>query len=81
MLLSIQDKNDEFEQYMAECEKDWRNYTGYCAGFEIDVQRKRAQGILKYGKTTVNIYGTNYEYSGDLDERGNAYGYGTAMGT
>ena len=53
MLLTIQDKKDEFEQYMSKCYEHRRLYTGYCAGLEIEIQRKRAQHILKYGKTTI----------------------------
>ena len=69
---------------MEECrsyrDKSWETYSLYVHGYLLPTfDQMRSEGKLKRNTKLIDLddYGELYDYEGELDEEGNACGYGT----
>ena len=77
-------RHEEAAVFMEECrnyrDKSWETYALYVHGYLLPtLDKMRSDGKLKRGHRLIEIddEGDLYDYDGELDEEGNACGYGT----
>ena len=67
---------DEGKKY----ENDHSNYTIYVHCYWLPLlEQKRSQGLIQSGKIILeDMFGNEYKYEGEIDQNGQAFGYGIA---